>query len=130
MKLFFQQILSMSQDPCQDLICVTFHDVILLTDLWNYGSGKHWLSFKIISAICMIYMHLSYRWFSDLLYHVFTAIFVVCIDVLTPVFTLLCISYSFYENSDTFRCNKMHIYHAYCRNNFKRQSVFTRPIVS
>jgi hypothetical protein len=27
--------------------------------------------------------------FSDLLYHVFTAIFDVCIDVLTPVFTLL-----------------------------------------
>ena len=24
----------------------------------------------------------------------------------------------------------MHIYHAYCRNNLKRQSVFTRPIVS
>ena len=44
---------------CQVLICVTFHDVILLTDLWNYGSGKHWLSFQIISAICMIYMDLS-----------------------------------------------------------------------
>ena len=41
----------------------------------------------------------SYRWSSDLLYHVFTAIFVVCIDVLILVFTLLCISYSFYENS-------------------------------
>ena len=66
----------------------------------------------------------------DLLYHVFTTIFVVCIDVLTPVLTLLFISYSFYGNSDTFRCNKMHIYHAYCRNNLKRQSVFTRPMVS
>jgi hypothetical protein len=72
----------------------------------------------------------SYRWFSDLLYHVFPAIFVVCIDVLTPDFTLLRISYSFYENSDSFRCNKMHIYHSYCRNHLKRQSVFSRPIVS
>jgi predicted CDP-diglyceride synthetase/phosphatidate cytidylyltransferase len=72
----------------------------------------------------------SCRWFSDLLYHVFTAMFVVCIYVMIPVFTLLCISYSFYENSDTFRCNKIHIYHAHCRNNLKRQSVFTRPIVS
>jgi hypothetical protein len=33
----------------------------------------------------------------------------VYIDVLTPVFTLLFITYSFHENSDTFRCNKMHI---------------------
>ena len=71
----------------------------------------------------------SYSWFSDLLYHAFTAIFVVCIGVLAPLFTLF-FSYSFYENSDTFICNKMHIYHAYCRNNLKRQSVFTRPIVS
>jgi hypothetical protein len=52
---FFQQILSLSQDLCQELICVTFHDVILLTDLWKYGSSKHWLSFQIISAIYMIY---------------------------------------------------------------------------
>jgi hypothetical protein len=57
-KIFFsQQILSLSEDLYQDLICVTFHDIILLSDLWNYGSGKHWLSFQIISAICMIYMH-------------------------------------------------------------------------
>ena len=58
--LFFQQILSLSQDLCQDLICVTFQDVILLTDLWNYGSGKHWFSFQIISAICMIYIFSIY----------------------------------------------------------------------
>jgi len=31
--LLFQQILNSSQDLCQELICVTFHDVILLTDL-------------------------------------------------------------------------------------------------
>ena len=45
-----------------------------------------------------------------------------------PFLHIIYFSYSFYENSDTFRCNKMHIYHAYCRNNLKRQSVFTRPI--
>ena len=44
---FFQPISSLSQDLCQDLVWLTFHDVILLTDLWNYGSGKHWLFFSI-----------------------------------------------------------------------------------
>ena len=55
--LFFPKILSSSQNLCQELICVTFHDFILLTNLWNYGSDKYWLSFQIISAICTIYMH-------------------------------------------------------------------------
>jgi len=42
--LFFQQILSLSQDPCQDLIWLTFHG--------RYMAGKHRLSFQIIYAIC------------------------------------------------------------------------------
>jgi hypothetical protein len=55
--LRFPLICDLPACPIGALKMKTFHDVILLTDLWNYGSGEHWLSFQIISAICMIYMH-------------------------------------------------------------------------
>jgi hypothetical protein len=74
---------------------------------------------------------LSYRWFSDLYCIMFLQQFCCMYRRSDPCFYIIFFFlYSFYENSDTFICNKMHIYRAYCRNNLKRQSVFIRPIVS